>query len=50
MNPNKEFQKFMGIGAAISYASAEVFAQLKKEDQEKLLEAYYDIEKESVIH
>ena len=45
VNPNKEFQKFMGIGAAISDASAEVFAKLKKEDQEKLLEAYYDVEK-----
>ena len=45
VNPNKEFQKFMGIGAAISDASAEVFAQLKKEDQEKLLEAYYNKEK-----
>lgn len=45
VNPNKEFQKFMGIGAAISDASAEVFAQLNKEDQERLLEAYYNKEK-----
>jgi len=45
VNPNKEFQKFMGIGAAISDASAEVFAQLKEEDQERLLEAYYNKEK-----
>jgi len=45
VNPNKEFQKFMGIGAAISDASAEVFAQLEEKDQERLLEAYYDIDK-----
>lgn len=45
VNPNKVFQKFMGIGAAISDASAEVFAQLKEKDQERLLEAYYDIDK-----
>lgn len=42
VNPRKKFQKFIGIGAAITDASAEVFAKLPAEQQEKLLESYYD--------
>ncbi|GAB2763291.1 glycoside hydrolase family 30 protein [Actinomadura fibrosa] len=45
VEPEKTFQTFMGIGGAISDASAEVFDRLPKENQEKLLEAYYDPEK-----
>jgi glucosylceramidase len=45
VNPNKSFQTFLGIGGAITDASAEVFAQLPPETQEELLTAYYDKEK-----
>ncbi len=41
VNPNNTFQKFLGIGGAITDASAEVFAQLSEENQEKLIQAYY---------
>lgn len=41
VNPNKSFQTFLGIGGAITDASAEVFAQLPKEKQKELLDAYY---------
>lgn len=42
VNPNKRFQHFLGIGGAITDASAEVFAKLPKAKQEELLKAYYD--------
>jgi len=41
VNPNNTFQSFIGIGGAITDASAEVFAKLSKEKQEELLSAYY---------
>ncbi|MFH6773018.1 glycoside hydrolase family 30 protein [Gaetbulibacter aestuarii] len=41
VNTNKTFQTFMGIGGAITDASAEVFAKLPKDKQETLLKAYY---------
>ncbi|WP_445958038.1 glycoside hydrolase family 30 protein [Yeosuana sp.] len=41
VNPNKSFQKFLGIGGAITDASAEVFAKLSSDKQEELLQAYY---------
>ena len=41
VNPEKTFQTFVGIGGAITDASAEVFAQLPAEKQEELLDAYY---------
>jgi len=41
VNPNKTFQTFIGIGGAITDSSAEVFAELSKEKQEELLQAYY---------
>lgn len=44
VNPKKEFQTFMGIGGAITDASAEVFAKLSKTKQEEFLNAYYDRE------
>jgi glucosylceramidase len=44
VNPQKTFQTFLGIGGAITDASAEVFAQLPADKQEELLTAYYDIE------
>ncbi|MBT8258189.1 MAG: glycoside hydrolase family 30 protein [Flavobacteriaceae bacterium] len=41
VNPNHTFQSFIGIGGAITDASAEVFAQLSPEKQQELLSAYY---------
>lgn len=41
VNPNNTFQSFIGIGGAITDASAEVFAKLSKEKQKELLNAYY---------
>ena len=37
VNPNKSFQSFLGIGGAITDASAEVFAQLPPEKQKEFL-------------
>lgn len=42
VNPNQSFQTFLGIGGAITDASAEVFALLPETKQEEFLTAYYD--------
>jgi glucosylceramidase len=42
VNPNKRFQKLLGIGGAITDASAEVFAKLPADKQSEFLKAYYD--------
>jgi glucosylceramidase len=42
VNPTQSFQNFMGIGGAITDASAEVFAKLSAVKQAELLTAYYD--------
>jgi glucosylceramidase len=42
VDPGKTFQTLLGIGGAITDASAEVFAQLSPKEQERLLRAYYD--------
>jgi glucosylceramidase len=44
VNPNKTFQTFWGIGAAITDASAEVFAKLPENKQKEFLKAHYDTE------
>ncbi|PTX62253.1 glucosylceramidase [Kordia periserrulae] len=41
VNPHKKFQEFLGIGGAITDASAEVFSKLSADKQEELLNAYY---------
>jgi len=41
VNPEKEFQTMLGIGGAITDASAEVFAALTPDKQEEFLNAYY---------
>jgi glucosylceramidase len=41
VNPKKTFQTFIGIGGAITDASAEVFAKLSKEKQQEFLQSYY---------
>lgn len=45
VNPSKSFQSFIGIGGAITDASAEVFASLPKQKQQEFLESYYDKDK-----
>lgn len=42
VDPNKQFQHFLGIGGAITDASAEVYARLPVSSQGELLRAYYD--------
>lgn len=41
VNPNKKFQEYLGVGGAITDASAEVFASLSKNNQEEVLESYF---------
>jgi glucosylceramidase len=45
VDPTKTFQTFIGIGAAITDASAEVFAKLPNTKQQEFLQAYFDKEK-----
>lgn len=45
VDPDKTFQTFLGIGGAITDASAEVFAKLPKDKQQELLSAYYSKDK-----
>ena len=41
VNPKKTFQKYLGIGGAITDASAEVFSTLNDAQQNKLLQSLY---------
>ncbi|MGG9962652.1 glycoside hydrolase family 30 protein [Ferruginibacter sp. SUN106] len=41
VDPNKSFQTFLGIGGALTDASAETFAKLSKEKQEEFMQAYF---------
>ena len=45
VNPDKSYQTFLGIGGAITDASAETWAKLPGDKQEELVNAYYDTEK-----
>jgi len=45
VDPSKSCQSLLGIGGALTDASAETFAKLSKEKQQELLTAYYDKEK-----
>ena len=42
VNPGKQYQTVLGIGGAITDASAETFAKLSPEKQAEFLRAYYD--------
>lgn len=42
VDPAVKFQSFLGIGGALTDASAETFAKLPKNKQQELLAAYYD--------
>jgi glucosylceramidase len=45
VDPAKTFQTFLGIGGALTDASAETFAKLPANKQHELLQAYFDKEK-----
>ncbi|MCX5791743.1 MAG: glycoside hydrolase family 30 protein [Elusimicrobia bacterium] len=45
VDPGITFQTFVGIGGALTDASAETFAKLPEEKQREVLTAYYDREK-----
>src|SRR6188474_162887 len=44
VDPTKTFQTFLGIGGALTDASAETFAKLPKPKQQELLSSYFDRE------
>lgn len=44
VNPEKQFQTFIGIGGAITDASAVVFDQLSKEKQDEFMNAHFGID------
>ena len=44
IDPKRKFQKFEGIGGAITDASAEVLAKLPKKAQQEIIKAYYSKE------
>jgi len=45
VDPARQFQTFLGVGGALTDASAEVFAQLPAAKQRELLTAYFDDQK-----
>lgn len=45
VDPQKTFQTFIGIGAALTDASAETFAKLPKDKQQEFLQAHFDKQK-----
>jgi glucosylceramidase len=45
VDPNKTFQTFLGIGAALTDASAETYAKMPKEKQQEFMQAYFNKEK-----
>ncbi len=42
VDPAKKFQTFVGIGGALTDASAETFAKLSKEKQQEFMQAHFD--------
>lgn len=44
VDPDKTYQTFFGIGAALTDASAETFAKLPKEKQDEFMRAHFDKE------
>ncbi|WP_158727892.1 MULTISPECIES: glycoside hydrolase family 30 beta sandwich domain-containing protein [unclassified Flavobacterium] len=45
VNPDKTFQSLLGIGGAVTDASAEVFAKLSSDKKQEFLNAYYSKDK-----
>ncbi|MBT8320913.1 MAG: glycosyl hydrolase [Eudoraea sp.] len=44
VDPSKQFQTLLGIGAALTDAAAETFYQLSEENQQRFMDAYYSQE------
>lgn len=42
VDPSRQFQTFLGVGGALTDASAEVFAMLPENKQRELIKAYFD--------
>ena len=49
VDPSKKFQTILGIGGALTDASAETFYKLPKDKQQEILKAYYDLRLASAI-
>ena len=45
VDPSKTDQTFLGIGGAITDASAETFAKVPQDKQQEILNAYFDVQK-----
>ncbi len=45
IDPTKTFQTFVGIGGALTDASAETYAKLPKDKQQEIMQQYYDVNK-----
>jgi glucosylceramidase len=45
VDPDKTFQTFLGIGAALTDAAAETYAKMPKEKQQEFMQAYFSKEK-----
>ncbi len=45
VDPSKTFQTVLGIGGALTDASAETYAKLPKDKQEEIIQAYYNSQK-----
>ena len=45
VNPSKQYQTFMGIGAALTDAAAETFYKLDEDQQKLFMEAYFSLDK-----
>jgi O-Glycosyl hydrolase len=45
VNPLKTFQTILGVGGALTDASAEVFAKMSREQQDEFMKAYFDKDK-----
>ena len=45
VDPSKSFQTIIGIGGALTDASAEVFAKMPKAKQQEILQRYFDVKK-----
>src|SRR6516165_8892864 len=45
VDPGKSFQEFVGIGGALTDASAETFAKIPPDKQQEILQSYFDKEK-----
>jgi O-Glycosyl hydrolase family 30. len=48
-NPDKTFQTFLGIGGALTDASAETFSKMPEAKQAELLQAYFDTKKGIIL-